>query len=162
VPLQKIPGDMIGAGGIVQVLNTVVGSVATGTTLIPADDTIPQNTEGDQYMTLSITPKATTNKLRIDVVLIGSHSVISDFWAAALFKDSDANALAASQMRVDSAGPRTVSFTHYMDAGTVSAITFKVRAGGNSAGTFTFNGTGGARRMGGVMASSITITEIGV
>ena len=41
-----------------------------------------------------------------------------------------------------------------------ATITFKVRAGANAAGTTTFNGTGGARRMGGVAASSITITEI--
>ena len=46
--------------------------------------------------------------------------------------------------------------------GTTSATTFKIRAGGNGAGTWTFNGQSGARRYGGVEASSITITEIAV
>jgi hypothetical protein len=49
-----------------------------------------------------------------------------------------------------------------MDAGTTSETTFKVRAGGEEAGTTTFNGVGGARKYGGVLASSITITEIAV
>lgn len=42
------------------------------------------------------------------------------------------------------------------------ATTFKVRIGGTSAGATTFNGSGGGRKLGGVMASSITITEIKV
>jgi hypothetical protein len=45
-----------------------------------------------------------------------------------------------------------------MIAGTTSAITFRVRAG-NDSGTYTLNGAGGVRKLGGVMASSITVTE---
>ena len=49
-----------------------------------------------------------------------------------------------------------------MTAGTTSSTTFKGRAGLSAAGTLSFNGFGGARRFGGVMASSITITEVQV
>ena len=49
-----------------------------------------------------------------------------------------------------------------MTAGTASETTFKVRVGFNASGTTTFNGSGGARRLGGNFASSITITEIAV
>ena len=52
---------------LVQVVNTQTGAVATGTTVMPIDDTIPQNTEGDQYMTLAITPTHASNKLLIEV-----------------------------------------------------------------------------------------------
>ncbi len=52
---------------LVQVVNTETGAVATGTTVMPADNTIPQNTEGDEYMTLAITPTNTNNKLLIEV-----------------------------------------------------------------------------------------------
>lgn len=150
----------VAAGAVVQVANVIVTTSTTGTTIIPADDTIPQISEGNEYMTLAFTPKAATNKLKIEVVLFGSHSVTSDLQSVALFQDAVANALAAGMDRVDSVGTRGMSLTHFMTAGTTSAITFRVRAGGNSAGTFTFNGTGGSRRFGGVMASSITITEI--
>lgn len=146
--------------GVVQVVNTTDGAVATGTTTIPYDDTIPQNTEGDQYMTLAITPKATTNKLIIDVVVYVSNSSAGQY-TAALFQDSTAGALAIGDTYQSNAqGLSVLVFRHYMTAGTTSATTFKVRAGCNVAGTTTFNGSGGARKFGGVFSSSITITEV--
>lgn len=149
------------AGTVVQVVNTQTGAVSTGTTAIPLDDTIPQNTEGDEYMTLAITPSSATNKLKIDVVLFGSNNSGANNMAA-LFQDSTAAAL-ASGISVSNAGGSVecITFTHYMNSGTTSATTFKVRGGGNS-GTFTFNGAASARIFGGVMASSITISEIKV
>ena len=146
-----------------QVVNTQTGAVATGTTAIPYDDTIPQKTEGKEYMTLAITPKSATNKLKIDVVIF-FHTNTTDHVTAALFQDSIANALAAGINERVASNVLTggISFTHYMTAGTTSAITFKVRMGGKGSNTITFNGSNGARRYGGVMASSITITEIWV
>lgn len=152
-------------GSIVQIVNVQDGSVATGTTTIPADDTIPQNTEGDEYMTLAITPTSATNKLKIDVVCnLNSTNATDKYFTAALFQDSTADALAAANSGRDptSGGAGTIVFTHYMTSGTAISTTFKVRAGAASAGTNTFNGSGGARLFGGVMASSITITEIQV
>lgn len=147
-------------GFVVQVANTQTGALSTGTTVMPWDDTIPQNTEGDQYMTLAITPKSTTNKLKIDVVWHGS-STSGGQIQVALFQDTTANALAAfSAYQATATGGLAISFTHYMTAGTTSSTTFKVRAGNSAAGTTSFNGQSGVRRLGGVMASSITITEI--
>jgi hypothetical protein len=157
-----IDNTMLPAGSVVQVANTMVGTLATGTALIPVDDSIPQSTEGDQYMTLAITPTSATNKLCITVTAIASSTATGDFITAALFQDSVANALAAAFERNDTAGGKTITFTHYMTAGTTSSTTFKVRVGSNASGTTTFNGNGGARRMGGVAASSITIQEIKV
>lgn len=149
-------------GKIAQVVNTQTGAVATGTTVTPFDDTIPQNTEGDEYMTLAITPTNAASTLIIEVTWVGSSSAAADVpLVVALFQDSTAGALAAAvERQTASAGEVTCNFIHKMTAGTVSATTFKVRAGGGSAGTVTFNGNSGARRLGGVMASSITITEI--
>ena len=147
-------------GTVLQVVNTMNSTVATGTGTIPQDNTIPQITEGTEFMTLAITPKSTTNKLRIDVVVNGAASA-SNSYLVALFQDSTTNALAAINHHI---GANNVSeesnFTYYMTAGTTSSTTFRVRAGCATAGTFTFNGQSSAQLMGGVMASSITITEI--
>ena len=149
-------------GSSVQVVNTQTGAVATGITSIPNDDTIPQNTEGDEYMQLAISPKNASNFLIIDVVVVLANSAVN-FIAAALFKDSIADALAVAWQNIAVINyVVTVNFRHYMVAGTTSSITFKVRAGGVAAGTTTFNGISGARKFGGVMSSSITITEIKV
>ena len=149
------------AGSIIQVVNTQTGAVATGTTVMPYDDTIPQITEGDQYMTLAITPNNTNNKLKIDVVFFASVSA-GGTNQAALFQDATAGALAAGTIEPNVNLPGCIHFTHYMAAGTTSATTFRVRGGVSSAGTMTFNGKAAGRLMGGVMASSITISEIKV
>lgn len=155
--LPKANGGSI----VVQVVNTQSGAVATGTTVIPVDDTIPQITEGDEFMTLTITPSSATNKLRIDVVINLSNSGNNNWASAALFQDATANALCAGNNFNPVATSNTpITFTYYMTAGTTSATTFRVRGGGNVASTTTFNGGGGARRFGGVLISSITITEI--
>ncbi len=157
-------GDIYDVGGVykkqqvVQVVNVTDGAVATGTTVLPYDDTVPQITEGDQYMTRTITPKSATNILKIEVNLLGTHTVAS-FWTTALFQDSTASALAATGYYGASAELTQWVITHYMAAGTTSETTFRVRAGCSAAGTFTFNGDTGVRKYGGVASSSITITE---
>lgn len=157
-PGQRGPS---GSGATVKVVNTQTGAVATGTTTIPMDDTIPQITEGTEFMTLAITPTSTTNKLKIDVVFNGATATASIWNIVALFQDATANALAAVPRYVTTASGWTpITLTHYMTAGTVSSTTFRVRCGGSSASTVTFNGVAAARLLGGVMASSITITEI--
>ena len=144
--------------GIVQVVNTQTGAVNTGTTAIPDDDTIPQITEGDEYMTLAITPSSATTKLRIDVQIQIAASAGS-VMTVALFQDTTVGALAAVRQQTDIAHLQAISLTHFMTSDTAIETTFRVRAGGTS-GTNTFNGVGGSRKLGGVLASSITITEI--
>jgi hypothetical protein len=149
------------AQNLVKRVNTQTGTVATGTTAFPLDDTIPQNTEGDEYMTLAITPTDAANILYIDIVFVGSQSVANDQIGVALFQDTTANALAVASAFPAGVGYlETISFRHKMTAGTTSSTTFKVRAGNTTGPTTTFNGAGGTQRFGGVAASSITITEV--
>jgi hypothetical protein len=158
---QRASGKVIIRGEVAQTVNTTDGAVATGTTVLPYDDTIPQITEGDEYMTRAITPTNASSTLKIDVVCHLSHSTNAQSMAAALFQDATANALASAvAAKVDQTNSRAcVVFTHYMTAGTTSATTFRIRGGNNGAGTTTFNGSGGTRLHGGVLSSSITITE---
>lgn len=145
---------------VVQRVSTMVVASSTGTTVTPIDDTIPQNTEGDQYMTLSITPKNTANILKIEVIThFANSAAASTGRVAALHQDSTANAL-ASGYTVDAQNIiSNIKFTHVMSAGTTSSTSFKVRCGASAAGTTTFNGSAGARILGGALVSSIIITE---
>lgn len=149
------------ADRIVQVVNATEAGVDTTTAVIPDDDTIPQIGEGKEIMTLAITPTNSSNKLLIEVTLVG-RTANDNGVGVALFQDSTGNALAAVQQAdFDSnVGAYPITFKHYMTAGTTSATTFRVRAGPLSSGTLTVNGNAGSRKFGGVMASSITITEI--
>ena len=163
--ISEVTGLPAGVGGkVLQIVNFQTGTLATGTTTTPYDDTIPQNTEGDEYMTLSITPTVSTSKLKIDVVAHGDASVAGRN-TVALFQDSIANSIAVGYgSNIDGLGAANTmgSFSHYMTSGTTSSIAFKVRIGNSAAGTFSFNGSAGSRKYGGTFASSITITEISV
>ena len=156
-----LAGNVKLAGDVVSVVSTQTGAVATGALTIPLDDTIPQITEGNEFMTLAITPASATNILQIDVVMALSNSSGAGTMIAALFQDATANALACeAQVVANSSVLLNLKFTHRMVAGTTSATTFRARAGFSVAATTTFNGATSARLFGGVLSSSITITEI--
>ena len=164
LPLASGGTGTAATNSVVQIVNVQTGAVATTTVVMPHDDTIPQNDEGGEFMTLAITPKHASNKLKIEVKAIVTPVVGAYKTTTALFQDSTAGALAANYGFADGAAGqiRTAPFTHFMAAGTTSETTFKVRCGLHAAGTLTFNGAAGARKYGGVLASSITITEYSV
>jgi hypothetical protein len=160
--LAALASTNMPAGSTVQVVNVMNGAVATGTTVIPHDDTIPQKTEGIEFMTLAITPTHASNKLVIqwtaNIATNGAKQMLT-----ALFQDTTANALAVLlEYNSNTNAGVVMSGTHYMAAGTTSATTFKLRCGPQAASTMTFNGYSAGRLYGGVMASSMTITEIKV
>lgn len=153
-PAVPLPGDKI------QEQFTQTGALAGGSTQIPNDDTIPQNTEGDQYMTIAVTPVSTANILEVYAVGYFAASVGTQL-TMALFQDSTANAIAAAQE--DMAVNNRVSacpLLWRMLAGTTNTTTMKIRAGLPTGGSVTFNGAGSLRTMGGSFASYIKITEI--
>ncbi len=151
-------------GGVLQVLQQVrakVSASSTGTTIIPADNTIPQQTEGDQYLSLAITPKSSTSILLIEVLIHGSIST-SNSWQIALFRDATANALSAAAIAnaFTSGIIEQGALKHYETSGSTAATTFKVRCGPDTAATFRINGDNASGALfGGVMESTIIITE---
>ena len=157
--LKRIDASLV-VGNTKQIVTTQTGAVATGTTLFPEDDTIPQNTEGDQYMSLAITPKSSTSRLLITAQVFGSVSS-GTRWGIGLFKDSTADALSfATAFVKDATSMATCYIEHSLLSGSTSEQTFKIRAGAFGSATFTFNGQSGSRKFGGAILSSIHITEI--
>lgn len=156
-------GNVKLAGDTVQVVEatpyTTAGSTATA---IPFDTTIPQNTEGAELTTASITPTNASNRLRIECVVPYIDGSTISVVTAALFQDSNADALALGLHRISTASyPSCIYFWHEMAAGTTSATTFKLRAG-PSTGTAYFNQRSSGETMGGVGAVRLRITEIQV
>lgn len=147
-------------GQLVKLVKSQTGALTSTTAVIPFDDTIPQNTEGTEILTATITPKLATNILIVRVTVLSSGN--SGKAIHALFQDSIANALAVAAQQSDTYDCVTTSFTHTMVAGTVNPITFKVRSGSQNGGTLYINGyePAGTRVFGGVAATSITVEEV--
>lgn len=150
-PAIRLPGQQV------QFNPNNVSAMSTGTTLVPADDTIPQNTEGDQYISTNFTPTRKVNLLDHSVFMFVSHS--ASITIGALFQDSGANAI-ASGWAPQIFSNNNLIISHFQRAATLSQITFAVRAGGGAAGTLTVNGYSGARYLGGTIRSYHKIAEI--
>ncbi len=142
---------------VLQQVRYQTGAHAYGTGTIPWDATIPQNTEGDQYMALAITPKSASSKLVIEVIANFSATNNTVQTTGALFRDSIENALAANVVYCPaSTGTSNTKLTHIMNSPGTAQTTFKFRLGAASGG-INFNNANNF--LGGVLASSIVITE---
>jgi hypothetical protein len=157
--LHAAPKQYVDAGDIMlQRVRTDVTAFAGGAGLIPLDDTIPQISEGNLVMSLSITPKRADSYLTITV----SHPVSASVAAwiiSAIFRDSEANALAATNCYEPNAGgAKVMSYSVKVPSSSTAAKNFTVRVGLHIAGNAFINGVS-ARTLGGVCASSIMIEE---
>lgn len=155
-PGVPLPGTVIQQG------RSTTGAVATGTTILPDDDTIPQSTEGDQFLSLLIAPTSAANVVEVDAVLSLAHNGAAVSQSViALFQDTVANALAAVAHGYTNSGiTQSSALKHRMLAATTAEIAFKIRAGNPQAGTTTVNGSAGVRKLGGVMSSYLAAEEI--
>jgi len=156
----ELTNTAAGSGLLVQSVYFETGVSATGTTTVPDDNTTPQQTEGNEFMTLAITPTDANNILRITVVAVLFHSATpADLLWLGLFQDSTADSIGGS---LASYGTNTKGaafpLRHEMVAGTITTTTFKFRAGSKDAGTTTF----GSTLFNDNVLSSILIEEIKV
>lgn len=156
-PGVALPGQRL------QLQRVLNATVSTGNTAaVPADDTIPQNTEGNQLMsTVSITPSSTANALAIHHHGQYSNDGAAAPWACSLFQDAVANSLLTTENHESAANfSRSVDLFHCMVAATIASTTFKIRVGNAGNNSFTINGEAGTRLYGGVQTSVLEVEEI--
>jgi hypothetical protein len=130
---------------------------------IPSDDTIPQITEGVELASITITPVNASSILNFRANWFGGGSAVNVLATMAIFKDSDANALAAaSQGHPGSANTSAFSLEYFTSASSTAQRVYHLRAGPDAGGTICTNGfvTGGARLYGGVAGITFTVEEM--
>ena len=154
--------ETLSAGKVLQAVNASIGTIVTGTTTFPEDDTKPQNTEGNEAETVSITPTAASSTLYIYCTAFVSLSSNARC-GIALFKDSGADALAYNMAEITNATTMdSIFLQHAISAGSTSAQTFKIRVGSvGASGTVSVNGQSGSQKFGGVCGTSMHILEVG-
>lgn len=158
-PVAAITRADLPAGAVIQSVAATYASNADLSTTIPSDDTIPQNTEGTEVVTISITPTSASSTIEIEFRGMGAASGSANL-VAALFKDSGANALAVSTGIAGSVNlPGPIGIIYQESAGSTSARTYKIRVGANT-GTCRLNGTTTARLYGGTSAATLVVREI--
>jgi hypothetical protein len=146
--------------GFVQRVTTTQGGLLSGTTQTPVDNTIPQITEGTEFLSATITPRSADNILRIEATLTTTNAAggVTSFH---IHRASSADAIFAVANRPGSNDPGVVTVVHHVTANSTSPTAFQVRVGPNSSTTVYLNGnTSGVQIFGGTCLSSMTITEI--
>lgn len=159
------PGTLEFADGgkLVQFKSAEYTTRTSVTTAFPFDDTVPQNTEGTEIITLPITPESTSNKLAIEFFMPMWDGDTVRVGTVALFQDSTADALAVGQnINSTNTYSKQLFMVHVMDAGTTSSTTFKIRVGPN-AGTMFLNRRSDASYFGTTtLHTTLRITEFKV
>lgn len=152
------------------VVDSRFGSYAANADLdavIPRDNTIPQVTEGTEIISVTITPKSSTNKLRCLFRGQFAKSVIGNGCVAIFASGTGISGTPADARGAEAETFDTVDYLRAVTCGcefvpgTTSPVTVTVRAGPDSTGGhLRFNGNSAGRIFGGVSVASLFVEEI--
>jgi hypothetical protein len=156
---RSLLSTILPTGSVIQTVVAAPYTANANLAVIPNDDTIPQNTEGTQILTLNITPQFSTSQIRLFFNGFGSITVIATL-SAALFRGGLADALNATQSYVSTANGTVPLSVEWVDSpATTAMVTYSIRAG-SAIGQARMNGSGAARVFGGKAACTLVAQEI--
>lgn len=145
-----------------EITGTQTGVVVCSTPF-PIDGSIPQNTEGTEVCSVSITPQDAASELEISFFATGTTST-GMFIGAGVFVGTDADAIAGSVAMEQTTGAKQkfqMAWSCRVPAGSTSARTYKLRLGPGSSGTAYVNGDeAGVALFGGTAKATITVREV--
>lgn len=127
---------------------------STSTATMPTGDTAPTNTDGAEVLSLSITPASSSNTILLNVTAVIGATAVRDVVATLL---RGTTVIAAVKQYVNGIG--TICFNVEDAPATTSATTYSVRVGVTAAATWSINGDGSSRQLGGKIVSSLSAME---
>lgn len=154
------PANSVGPGRLLQTAQHVRTDYSSQAGQVPLDDTIPQITEGNEYLTvINFVPQVVGSRIRLSAIFCFTVSAVTTC-IGSLFRAGTANALASAIV-----GPSNIDYEQQMILGyelfvaDLNPITFSFRAGPAAPGTCRMNGRG-ARLLGGAYTSFLRVEEI--
>lgn len=159
--VQTVYPGMPRTGDAVLGTVNVTDVVASTINAIPFDNTVPQNTEGVEAMTVTHTPLAGPN------LLVISHSALYDALVPSaynlqvcLFVDAEVGARKSVTYANDNDHHVTAVLHHQMLAESTAARTFRIRFGIHEGATSYFNEDQAGRTLGGTVEAFLRVDEI--
>lgn len=162
------PSGIVAAspGALLQVVGTSDNTYRTTSLTIPADNTIPQNTEGAPFLSLNITPKSASSQLLFFLeAYFQEASNTGDHAAFPLFRDNNANAIHVWHGELTSnilLNMNRFSGHFLYQNNTTNTTTYSVRWGNNNGTLYTLGNTQyyTTGLYGGLVANKLTVQEI--
>lgn len=145
-----------------QVVTATSSSAITTTTPVLVDNSVPQSTEGAEFISVTITPTSSSSKVLLIFSGMFGCTVASNIITAFLLRNSGTSALyAIGGQASNSANSVTpISFQFVDSPATTSATTYRVRAGTQTTATVRGNAAGDGSSYGGVQAMTLIAIEI--
>lgn len=147
-------------------ITTYNSTVATGPGMFSNVNNVPTKTEGNEFMTVSITPTSPSNYLIVTAYAWMSERTNSgDIIVGAIFRDEENEPINGGCGVIFSDDDRSLSggllsiHSEKILAGSTNVTTFKFR-GGLNGGAIGFNEMRGQNILGGKLTSSITVREV--
>lgn len=156
--LESVTSTNLPTNSVVKIERNLNVVYTSGSAIIPFDDTIPQSTEGTELQTFAFTPEFADSDLIIKYTAQVSNTTV-DTLIAALFKDAETDALAATFVTLAANESKMIELHYRYTLVSASEVTFKIRMGAAS-GVQEINGASGARKLGGATPSIIEVTEV--
>lgn len=159
IALNDARDQSLPAGSIIDTRYAAYHTYAAINTIVPHDNTIPQPHEGTQILSVSLTPKAATNRVRLRFSGFGS---LSTAVAAVAFLSIDGGAAvqAASSFAPSTGQTVHLGFEFEHVPGDTAAHTYSVRVGPGASGILRLNGSSAARLFGGIAGATLIAEEI--
>jgi hypothetical protein len=148
----------VGTGKVVQQVRAEFRSNLAVTVSTPADNSIPQFSEGQALMQVSITPQSLSNILVIQFMSWGGIGGSPGFLVMHLHRDSAADAIAAAYKTWNGSPGSSggiFALTHFLTAPSLSSQTYQLRVG-TGGGSHTING---APSLGAARQTTLICTE---
>jgi|GEM_PF-1465673 len=129
-------------------------------TILPADATIPQATEGTEILSISMAAKSAAHKIRIRFQGFGTVSSANMAIVASLNIDGAAAACTTATTVVSAQALSPVALAFEYTPGDTDSHTFSIRVGPGSSGVVRLNGSTTTRYFGGTAAATLVVEEI--
>jgi len=128
---------------------------------IPGDDSMPQQSEGTEILTVSITPKSAASLLRIqvDLPLIQLPVSVALTAIASLYRDATADPIRSKAIPFAGAENQPLGMVAEVIAGSMAATSFKLRIGPVENYSLYLHGGSGGRLFGGALTSLLIVDE---
>lgn len=153
-------GITLGTGLLGSSISTYT-SFSNLTTTIPADDTIPQSSEGSNILSITYVPKSASSTIYLSWNIFGAASTATVTVAAPLFKDAGVNAVATTCAGSFSTSlPLNFSGNYSESSASTASRTYKINVGASS-GSFFTNGNASTNRLyGGTALCTLILFEV--
>jgi hypothetical protein len=147
-------------GAVLQQLYTDTNATPSTSSFVAAgSNTIPQQTDGIEVLSITVTPKAATSKIRVDAIVPASCNTNAT-WFVSLFRDGGANALVTVPASHNASFMLPAPLTFEVAAGSIALTTFKIRIGLAQSGSSLFlNSSSGTPFFGGSIRATMALTE---